>query len=85
MAKDKRPHATKQKLQQPEAQAATATATAAAAAATGATEESPAADPNQQSAVVLAQQPEAPETAIPLNAKWTMWFDHPRLAPAGSE
>ena len=81
MAKDKRPHATKQKLQQPEAQAAAD----AAESATGATEESPAADPNQQSAVVLAQQPEAPETAIPLNAKWTMWFDHPRLAPAGSE
>ena len=83
MAKDKRPHATKQKLPQPEAQAA-----AAAELATEATEESPAADPNQQtqtSAVVLAQQPEAPETAIPLNAKWTMWFDHPRLAPAGSE
>ena len=81
MAKDKRPHATKQKLQQPEAQAAAD----AAESATASTEESPAADPNQQSAVVLAQQPEAPETAIPLNAKWTMWFDHPRLAPAGSE
>jgi hypothetical protein len=58
-----------------------------------ATEETPVADADQQSAVVLhieqqqqqQQQSEAPENAIPLNAKWTMWFDHPRLAPAGSE
>jgi len=31
------------------------------------------------------QQEEAPAKSIPLNAKWTMWFDNPRLAPAGSE
>jgi len=31
------------------------------------------------------QEENAPAKSIALNAKWTMWFDNPRLAPAGSE
>jgi len=31
------------------------------------------------------QDENAPAKSIALNDKWTMWFDNPRLAPAGSE
>jgi translation initiation factor 4E len=32
-----------------------------------------------------AVEAEPNNKTIPLNAKWTMWFDNPRLAPAGSD
>lgn len=42
-------------------------------------------DDQQQQDEPQVGHKESPAKSIPLNAKWTMWFDNPRLAPAGSE
>lgn len=39
---------------------------------------------NEEQGAAAPLSPTVTKT-IPLNAKWTMWFDNPRLAPAGSD